>query len=232
MRARRTILALIGVVVVVLLAVTTTSGPVDYTARAPSLPWDLPAPDLDVEVAGDADESSDEARENEESESALTELVSVAIVVAVAGLILWQIVILWRRRPRAPFGRSRQLEELEVLDDRLDALAADVQADAAEQRSALLRGEPRNAIVACWLRLETLVTDSGVERRISDTSTDLAVRTLGALDVDAAALGALAALYREARFSAHEMDETKRRAAIDALDVLHDGLRPRGPVAM
>jgi hypothetical protein len=51
------------------------------------------------------------------------------------------------------------------------------------------------------------------------------VRVLATHHVDPVAIARLAALYREARFSDHPMGEDARRAAIDALDDVHDGLR-------
>ena len=47
---------------------------------------------------------------------------------------------------------------------------------------------------------------------------------LGQLDVDRGSIRALAALYREARFSQHPMDEQDRGAAIAALERLHADL--------
>ena len=50
---------------------------------------------------------------------------------------------------------------------------------------------------------------------------------LGRSDVDADALAAFAALYREARFSDHEMNERHRESAVAALDDIHAALRER-----
>jgi hypothetical protein len=50
---------------------------------------------------------------------------------------------------------------------------------------------------------------------------------LGERAVDAPALETLAALFREARFSSHMMDEGHREAALDALDRIHASLGVR-----
>ncbi len=47
---------------------------------------------------------------------------------------------------------------------------------------------------------------------------------IGTWEVDQTRLGDLAALYREARFSVHPLDEGHRRRAIDDLAVLHSDL--------
>jgi hypothetical protein len=69
-----------------------------------------------------------------------------------------------------------------------------------------------------------------VEPRRSETSAEFVVRTLRAIDVDPRPIGALAALYREARFSDHELGEARRTAAREALQALHEELRGRGAV--
>ncbi len=132
------------------------------------------------------------------------------------------LVSAWRNRPRLRWRpRRRQSVEFEALDD----VAAAITADADAQRAALQHGSPRNAIVECWLRLETAVVDAGVRRDPADTSTELTMRVLATRHVEPEALASLAALYREARFSDHAMGEDARRAAIEALTAVHVGLR-------
>jgi hypothetical protein len=75
------------------------------------------------------------------------------------------------------------------------------------------------------MRLERAVDDAGFRRRPADTSTELVERVLAESLVDDRALTELAALYREARFSDHQLGEQRRDAAIAALDAVHDGLR-------
>ena len=89
-------------------------------------------------------------------------------------------------------------------------------ADAADQRAALLRGSPRNAIVECWLRLEGVVAEAGLPRDPADTSTEFTARVLASYAVDQRVILQLSALYREARFSTHPMDEGHRTVAVPA----------------
>ena len=86
-------------------------------------------------------------------------------------------------------------------------------------------GAPRNAIVAAWLDLETSAAATGLPRLPAETSTEYTERVIGAWPVDRERLGDLAALYREARFSVHELGESHRDRAISDLRVLHR--RPR-----
>jgi hypothetical protein len=48
---------------------------------------------------------------------------------------------------------------------------------------------------------------------------------LHTLDLDPRAIGELSHLYREARFSEHELDETARTTARSALQQLHSDLQ-------
>ena len=90
--------------------------------------------------------------------------------------------------------------------------------------AALLDGAPRNAIVQCWLQLERDVAAAGLRRDPADTSLEFTERVLARYAVDSEAIDDLAARYREARFSDHQLDESARDAALAALDRLHQTL--------
>lgn len=83
----------------------------------------------------------------------------------------------------------------------------------AQQLSRLDDGTPRNAIVASWVQLEEFAAGHGTPRLPADTPAEFAVRALAAYRLDPDALERLADLYREARFSAHEMGEADRDEA-------------------
>jgi hypothetical protein len=84
--------------------------------------------------------------------------------------------------------------------------------------------DPRRAVIACWLRLETAAAQAGTVREIGDTSTDLVARLLADHMVSADVLDGLAAVYREARFATHTVDEAMRDQARSALRQLRDEL--------
>lgn len=138
-------------------------------------------------------------------------------------LVLWLLiaaVIALIRRWRA----ATEVRHSGPLPDVEDAVIDAVSEAAGRQQQVMFEGTPTNAIVACWVDLEHAVGAAGVERQPSETSAELTIRVLDALDVDRAALRTLGALYREARFSAHPLTEDDRRAAYDALGVLHRSL--------
>jgi Domain of unknown function (DUF4129) len=85
-------------------------------------------------------------------------------------------------------------------------------------------GTPANAIVACWLTLERVAASAGVPRREYETPAEFTVRVLAAADVSQPLLERLAELYREARFSRHDLPESARAEAREALTVLRGQL--------
>ncbi len=99
-------------------------------------------------------------------------------------------------------------------------------ADAVDEVLARIeRGQPRDAIVACWLRWEDVAADAGVARRPAETAADFTERVLATYRVSTPTLGRLADLYREARFSAHRMDDAARGEARAALEQVRTELR-------
>jgi len=141
-------------------------------------------------------------------------LLSVALIVVVL-LVGW----VWRKRWHRP--QKRPQAHFDVLPE--VSLAA-LTADGPAQLAALQEGTSRNAIVACWLRLETAAGQAGVARHPAETSTEFTTRVLGALAVDAAMFEGFAGLYREARFSRHELGEPARQSALTALRCLHQDI--------
>lgn len=217
---------LTGAAVAVLFAAIATAGPVEFAAREPSIPWD-PALDSPVTTIEPGPPVDDEAVEYDPIQTPrIVEVILRALIyggAAVAAVLV--LLNVWRHRPQPQWRRLRRRRRRSVQFEVLDDVATVLSADADAQRAALQRGSPRNAIVECWLRLEAAVVAAGVPRDPADTSTELTERVLATHHVDPVAIARLAALYREARFSDHPMGEDARRAAIDALDDVHDGLR-------
>lgn len=126
-----------------------------------------------------------------------------------------------RRRPRR--AGPPPVDDFEVLDDP-DRLAEQIRRGAQEQFELLLAGRPRNAIVACWDRFEEYAERVHAARRPWETSSEFILRLLDAVAADDAAVTRLEGLYREARFSTHDIDESCRQAAVEALRAVHASL--------
>jgi hypothetical protein len=145
----------------------------------------------------------------------LVTLVQVVLVLAalVVLVVLGQLLrSLLRRRPHLELHEEPDFAIPLVPTELLDA--------ARDRLRDLETGEPRNAIVAAWVGLEASAAATGLPRLPAETSTEYTERVIGVWPVDSARLGDLAALYREARFSVHDLGESHRVRAITDLRVL------------
>lgn len=130
-----------------------------------------------------------------------------------------------RRRELADLGEPMDVDELSD-----EELSASLAATAAARLAAMATGSPRNAIVRCWVELEEAVVPAGLERNPALTAAEFTREVLGRLAVDRGAITVLSDLYREARFSEHDLTEEHRTRATAALQALQDQL-PSHPVA-
>ena len=143
----------------------------------------------------------------------------IVLVVATVVSVVW--LGNWRRkgRHRPPQQRGRQITALPEVNER----QLEVDVDAA--RIALAGGSPRNAIVACWMQLEDDAAAAGLPRAAAETSAEYVERVVAASSVDPAPIRELAALYREARFSRHELLDDHRTRALAAMNRVEAALR-------
>ncbi|GAW52300.1 MULTISPECIES: DUF4129 domain-containing protein [unclassified Nocardioides] len=158
-------------------------------------------------------------------------LVNLAAAIALVAFVLLAGRSGVRRWQLRRFNRRRVSEtdsvDFGVIEPPV-RVAREMLADAQEQRRTLLEGSPRNAVVACWHRFETQGGAAGVERRPWETSSEYTLRMLDLVDAYEPAVSRLGALYREARFSEHELTEADRQDAIEALDTIHRTIGVRG----
>lgn len=149
------------------------------------------------------------------------------MVAGVAALLLWLLAAVLREvRARRIRTEEREDVRFTVLDEPT-RVAEQVAADADEQETLLLAGDPRNAIVAAWHRFEVQGERAGVARRVAETSSEYALRILDLADADAGPVNRLAELYREARFSDHPVTEQHRTEALAALAGIRRSLGAR-----
>lgn len=132
-----------------------------------------------------------------------------------------------RRRRRAAADVAEPIDVDELSEEELSAgLAATV----AARLTAMAAGSPRNAIVRCWIELEDAVIRAGLRRDAALTAAEFTHEVIGRLALDRGAITILSDLYREARFSEHDLTEEHRARATAALHALQDQL-PSRPVA-
>lgn len=150
---------------------------------------------------------------------------ALLVVMAVAVVVL--LVRNVRFGPRRSRAARRAIEPLPDVD-----LAEAIEEVAEDLHQRLARGTPRNAIVECWVLLEDAVAAAGPGRRPAETSAEFTARVIGEHSVDPLAIDRLAELYREARFSRHELVERHREEAIAALDALRAQLAAHAQAAV
>jgi hypothetical protein len=151
--------------------------------------------------------------------SSIPEWVGVALMaLLVVGIVTLMFLARGERRP-VPDRPEREDEEEDGQEgaDWDGLVLAELANAAAEQLDGLRHGSPRNAIVACWLRLQQAASEAGMRTRSWETSQEYTVRALHRLRLDPPAINTLSSLYREARFSEHEMSESHRDEALAAL---------------
>lgn len=115
-----------------------------------------------------------------------------------------------RRDPRRP--------EPSTAEDLVAVLDAGLQELSDTDR------DPRRAVIACWVRLEQAAAAAGTPRHAGDSPTDLVARLLAEHRLDARVLTPFAAVYRQARYATHTVDDQMRQQARSALERLRADL--------
>jgi hypothetical protein len=214
-------IAVATALVCLLFATVSTSGGVNLWGEPQWDPTPRERDPIELEIAVDGDDPFELADATDDDPLVIPAWIRAVLQVILVGVVAAAAVALalaaWRNRPRLRWRRRQANGDFEVLPD----VAAAVVGQAAVQRAALLDGAPRNAIVQCWLQLERDVVAAGLHRDPADTSLEFTERVLARYTVDSEAIEDLAARYREARFSDHQLDESDRDAALAALERLH-----------
>jgi Domain of unknown function (DUF4129) len=141
-------------------------------------------------------------------------LYALLIVLLLAALLL---SIWWSRRFRSPGTPDR--------DDFIAEESEDLREAVESGRSALRTvDDARAAIIACYVAMENSLAERGTARVIADTPDELLARATNSGIVRGTAAGRLTALFYEARFSSHPVDDGQRDAAEQALTELATAL--------
>ncbi len=208
-RTRTAVLAAVVTMVVLVLAASSAS--FDVWSTPPSsgdIPTVVTDPPQEVQPQ---EPGPDERRDMPDWLGTLSRVIGVVAAVTAIAFALFFLRFL--RLPKfvlSPRLRRRSNDAAALPEEDGDGVSIDVES----ARAALSGGTARNAIVACWMQLERDAATAGLPRLPSETPTEYAERVIGSSSVDPAPIGELAALYREARFSQHELvDEHRVRAA-------------------
>lgn len=131
---------------------------------------------------------------------------AIVLVVAVIALAVVVLLVASRRRPVTP------------APDHTAALMAD--AAAGGRRALLAARDPREAVLAAYLSMESHLADNGFVLSPSRTADEVLVGAAGGGYVDASAAAILVRLFERARFSRRAMTASDRDRALTALDAL------------
>lgn len=214
----------LGALTLLLAAWVTTAGSV------PALRGVVPSPDAPTDNrVGASQQRAPSPRRQETRPGELPRVLDVfftilLIVFALALLsILVRAVVLRRRRRRSSAGPIEPVPD--AIQEGADGVVSERLSRSADEGLArLAEGDPRNAIVRCWTILEDNVVRTGLPRDPALTSEEFATQVLLRYAVTGSSIDELAGLYREARFSAHALDEGHRLRAVKALNSLRDDL--------
>ncbi|MFE5588112.1 DUF4129 domain-containing protein [Kitasatospora sp. NPDC056531] len=147
--------------------------------------------------------------------TALFALAAVAVVV-LGAVLVFRLRVRRREAPAVPPAPPAAPE------------AALVEAVASGRR-ALEGADARAAVIACYAAMEGSLAASGLPRRAWESPTELLRRALSDERVDATGARELTALFREARYSTHRMDDDQVRRARTALDAIAARLADAAP---
>ncbi|MGW4890770.1 DUF4129 domain-containing protein [Kitasatospora sp. NPDC004240] len=136
-----------------------------------------------------------------------------ALAVALVAAFVWALLHAWRPRR---LGR-RPATVLPAAPPRPEDVLAEAVATGLR---ALAGGDARAAVIACYAAMENSLAVSGMARRAWDSPTELLERAVAEDLVEPVHAGELTALFREARYSSHPMDDGHVRRARAALDAI------------
>lgn len=222
---RRTVIVSVAAlcVAVILVAAATTGSSGLVGELRPEAPTSSTSEELPADAPSDRATETPSPREQASGLGDwLRDVLVLALLVAAVVLtsVALRVLAQGLARGLAPRQLVLDLDPLPDLDAARDALRRD-----REAHTATLGGsEPRNSIVACWVLLEETAAEVGVTREPAETSTELVVRFLHAVDIDPRAVALLAALYQEARFSTHPLPADALLRARHALGRIHADL--------
>lgn len=185
-------------------------------------------PDSADPLAAPEDDDDVERRGEEREPPGWLQVLGFLAQLGAALVFLYLLVRLVGLARRLWPGRRSRRESPEEIDfdviESSEVVARAIVRDGPDQIALLQEGAPRNGIVECWHRFEVQARSAGLGRKPWETSSEFTLRLLDLVEADVEAVSTLAGLYREARFSDHDVEEVERRRALDALERIHRGL--------
>jgi hypothetical protein len=159
-------------------------------------------------------------------------LVLLAVVTVVAVVALWRLAKVVRRIVRLRFGLgagSRATAAYDPGEESADDAETALRRRVREELAALSADldsypDPREAVIACYVRMERALADAGSPRRATESPLELVARVLAEQHVPEPDVRRLTELFTEARFSGHPVTDEMRAAARRSLSAVADAL--------
>jgi Domain of unknown function (DUF4129) len=232
--------ALVAAVVALLALAVLTAATAGPAPRDPGRPFEVP---VDSAASSDTPPPDGEDDQNVDAQARRMHPLQVEVpvqdLVVVGVLVVGALVALFLRRrrkgsddvpPPGP-GPSLRAGPTAVADARplIDRALAAAEHELADRGPR----EPRDAVVACWLRLEEGAAAAGVRRLPAQTPTEFTTALLTALlpgEAERAALEELRRSYAQARFGSSPLGDGAAERAAVALATVRAGLLAAGPV--
>lgn len=142
----------------------------------------------------------------------------IMVVVVYGGLAALALWVLFGRQDRGLSGPEEDLPQARRVR----------RAVTAGLRELHQHADPRQAIIACYARLEHLLEDYGVPAQCHLTPQEYMGVALQGLDLPLDAFAGLVSLFEQARYSLHPLDEQARTQAITHLETLRSHLKGIG----
>jgi hypothetical protein len=145
-------------------------------------------------------------------------MVVIVIYGGIAALGIW---VLFDRRFAAPHATEPAAEDVRRVR----------RAVAAGLRALHDHDDPRRAIIACYAQLEHLLEDYGMPASAALTPQEYMGVALRGIDIPEDALAGIVALFEQARYSLHPLDDSDKQAAAAYLETIKEHLEWEGTVA-
>jgi uncharacterized protein DUF4129 len=146
----------------------------------------------------------------------------IVVIVVYGGLALLGLWVL-------TWGRDSTPGSLEPDQPQIQQVRRAVTAGLRELQS---HADPRQAIIACYARLEYLLEDYGVPAYAHLTPQEYMGAALQGLDLPLEALAGLIQLFEQARYSLHPLDDTARTQAAAYLTTIQTHLIAEAALAI
>lgn len=151
---------------------------------------------------------------------------AVVLGIVITALVVAAVVLFVRSMVTANKVRRERLEERPQTVRGWNRVQAAAEVEEATERALaqLHEGHLDDAVIAYWQAVQAAGADAGLPREVWETSSEYAARLVSELGVTLEAITVVADLFREVRFSSHQLDAQSEDLARSALTLIRADL--------